>query len=294
VLGQVAALGTAACWAAGSYLFTIAARRLGSLTLNQARITLALVFLSAFTFAARGTAWAPEAAPRQILFLVVSGLVGLTLGDWAYFRALVAIGPRLGTLLMTLAPPLTAILAVPVLHERLSWVGIAGMAVTIAGVGWVVLERSAVPIPRGHRVLGVAMGALGSLGQAVGLILSKIGMGNEIDPLPATAIRMAAATAGIWLVAGLSRRARNVRLLRTDRTARLAVLGACLLGPVTGVWLSLVAVRLTEAGIAATLMSTTPVLVLPLVMFVGRERVSPRAAFGALVAVAGVGMLFLR
>jgi drug/metabolite transporter (DMT)-like permease len=83
-------------------------------------------------------------------------------------------------------------------------------------------------------------------------------------------------------------------VLLRDPTARWATLGATFLGPVFGVWLSLVAVRLTKTGIAATLMATTPVLVLPLLIFLQKEKVSRRAAAGALVAVAGVGVLFLR
>jgi len=157
-----------------------------------------------------------------------------------------------------------------------------------------VLERPADPIPRGRRMRGLLLGALGSLGQALGIILSKLGMATVVDPLPATAIRMGAATAGVWVLALATRRAGGVRALMHDRTARWATLGASVLGPVLGVWLSLVAVRSTKAGIAATLMATTPILVLPLVILVNKERVSPRAAWGAVAAVAGVALIFLR
>ena len=85
-----------------------------------------------------------------------------------------------------------------------------------------------------------------------------------------------------------------MRYLARDPLARWATLGASVLGPVLGVWLSLIALRLTKTGIAATLMATTPILVLPLVVLLRGERVSPRATIGALVAVAGVALIFLR
>lgn len=293
-LGEIAALTTATFWAIASLLFNAAARRLGAFTLNQARITLALVVLTAILLATRGVNWAPDAQWSNVLLLALSGLIGLTLGDWAYFGALVYLGPRLSTLLMTLAPPVTALLAVPVLGETLNPSVWGGMALILAGVAWVVLERPTEPIPRGHRIRGVLLGGLGALGQALGLILSKLGMETVVDPLPATAIRMAAATACVWILALASGRAGAVAKLARDPVARWATLGASFLGPVFGVWLSLVAVRLTKTGIAATLMATTPILVLPLVVIVRKERVTPRAAVGALVAVAGVALIFLR
>ncbi len=294
LLGELAALTTATLWAAGSILFTIAGRRAGSFALNLARITLALLALSLILLATRGLAWAPGAGSRSVVILAVSGLIGLTLGDWALFEALVFVGPRLATLLMTLAPPFAALLAIPLLGETLRPVAWLAMALIMTGVTWVVLERSPTPIPRGYRVRGVAFGVLGALGQGLGLVLSKVGMGTVVDPLPATAIRMAAATAGVWTLALVTGRFRSLPVLLRDPTARWATLGATFVGPVFGVWLSLVAVRLTKTGIAATLMATTPVLVLPLLIFLQKEKVSRRAAAGALVAVAGVGVLFLR
>jgi drug/metabolite transporter (DMT)-like permease len=294
LLGELAALATAAAWAVASLLFAAAAQRLGPFTLNQARITVALAVLSTLLALTRGVSWAPGARAEEILLLAVSGLIGLTLGDWAYFGALVHLGPRLSTLLMTLAPPMTALLAWPVLGETLGPEALLGTTLILGGVAWVVLERPARLAPRGHRLRGVVCGILGSLGQALGLVLSKLGMAGAIDPLPATAIRMAAATAGVWAIALARGRAGEVARLRRDPAARWATLGASFLGPVFGVWMSLVAVRLTEAGIAATLMATTPILVLPLVRVVRKEAVSPRAAVGALAAVAGVALIFLR
>lgn len=293
MLGEAAALGTALCWSFATLLFTRAARRIGAFTLNLTRITLALVILSLLLLFTRGFEWAPEAEKTNIILLAVSGLVGLTLGDWAYFGAFVSIGPRMTTLFMTLAPPFSAAIAVPLLGEQLGGTALLGMTLTLLGVIFVVLDGRNAAIPRGHRIRGATLAVLGSLGQAVGLNLSKLGMGSVVDPLPATAIRMAAATAGIWIVAVALRRSNSIRQLARDRKASLWTLGATLFGPVLGISLSLVAVRHTQTGIAATLMATTPILVLPLLVFIEKEHVSARAIVGTVIAVAGVGLLFL-
>ncbi|HET9235113.1 MAG TPA: DMT family transporter [Candidatus Eisenbacteria bacterium] len=293
MLGEAAALGTALCWSFATLLFTRAARRVGAFTLNLTRITLALVILSLLVLFTRGIEWAPEAETRHVILLAVSGIVGLTLGDWAYFGAFVSIGPRVTTLFMTLAPPMSAAIAVPLLGEHLGGTALLGMTLTLLGVIFVVLDRKNAVIPRGHRIRGATLAVLGSLGQAVGLNLSKLGMGNVVDPLPATAIRMAAGTAGIWMVALALGRTGGVLRLAREPKARLWTLGATLLGPVSGIWLSLVAVRHTQTGIAATIMATTPILVLPLLVFIEKEHVSARAIVGTVIAVAGVALLFL-
>jgi drug/metabolite transporter (DMT)-like permease len=70
------------------------------------------------------------------------------------------------------------------------------------------------------------------------------------------------------------------------------IIGGAFFGPFLGVWLSLVAVRLTDVGIAATIMATTPVLVIPILMVLEHYRPTARALVGTAVTVAGVALLF--
>jgi drug/metabolite transporter (DMT)-like permease len=293
-LGETAALGTAGLWAIGSLLFTEAARRAGVFALNIFRITLALFFLSFLLFLTGDIHHLPAWNSPGVRWLVVSGLVGLSIGDMGYFGALVRLGPRMATVFSALSAPLTALLAIPLLGEHMGIVAVLGMALTLVGVSWVVLERPVTEPPRGHRIQGVFLGILYAFCQALGLVLAKRGMAYGIEPLMATAFRMAAAAAGIWIVALLAGRLAAPRLIWSNPVARYSAIGATLVGPTFGVLLSLVAARHTSAGIAATLMSTVPVLILPLVVFVRRETVSPRAAFGAVLAVVGVGLIYLR
>jgi drug/metabolite transporter (DMT)-like permease len=64
-------------------------------------------------------------------------------------------------------------------------------------------------------------------------------------------------------------------------------------GPFLGVSFSLLAVQQTATGIASTIMSIVPVLIIPPAVLVLHERVSARALIGAIAAVAGVALLFL-
>jgi drug/metabolite transporter (DMT)-like permease len=293
-IGELAALTTAACWAAGSLLFAIVAERAGPFALNCFRITLAMVVLWTAVAVAGLLREAPAPGDPAIGWLALSGVIGLSIGDIGYFGSLRRLGPRVSTLLGALAPPIAAALAYVFLHEGLAPVALLGMTLTLGGVLYVVLDRPARAMPAGHRVQGVMLGTLAAACQATGLVLARHGMGERVDPLVATAIRMTAAAVTTWLAALVLSRLDAPLLVWRDPKARVAALGATFLGPLMGVWLSLVAVKHAGTAVAATLTATTPILILPLVMVVKKERIGMRAVIGAIVAVAGVALLFLR
>ena len=140
-LGQLAGLGTAACWAMTSLFFADASSRVGSLVVNFVRLAMALVMLSLVTSITRGLPWPADATGHAWFWLSISGLFGFTLGDLCLLRALVVIGPRLGSLLMSFAPPFTALIGWAILGETLRPDQILGMALTVGGIGWALADR---------------------------------------------------------------------------------------------------------------------------------------------------------
>ncbi len=299
-LGELAAVGTALCWTISALCFTAASRRVGSLTVNIVRLAMALVLLALYGRLMRGH-WLPTDAPASAWWwLGLSGFVGFFVGDLCGFRALVLIGPRLTTLLMTLAPPVAALMGILMLDQHLSALNWLGMAVTIAGVAWVALEQHPEGDAAPHRVSawGLTLGVLGAVGQAAGLVFSKLGMDPEAggvpyDPFAATQIRALVGFAGFAaLLAALRWYPKLWDSLTHPSAMGFTALGA-LVGPFLGVSLLLLAVQRIPAGIAQALVAPVPVLILPFVILFHKERVSPRAAVGACVAVAGLAMLLL-
>ena len=292
--GQLAALGTATCWAFSALAFDAAARRVGVLTLNLIRLVIAFGFLTLAAWAMRGLPLPTDATPYAWGWLAVSGLVGFVFGDLCLFRAYVLIGPRLGMLVMSLAPPLTAVIGWLILGETLSGRDLVGMTLTVCGIGWAVLERapaSAVSAAR-PSLAGLGLAFCGALGQAAGLVLSKLGMGSY-DAVAATQVRVLAAAVGYALLfLPLGWWPRVAESLRDRKALGLSTVGA-FFGPFIGVSLSLYAVRNTQAGVAASIMAVSPILIIPLVVLLRRERVGIGGIFGAVVAVLGVALLFL-
>jgi drug/metabolite transporter (DMT)-like permease len=174
---------------------------------------------------------------------------------------------------------------------------ILGIAVTIAGVIWVVAERTPDPSGTKRRISpkGVLWGILAAFGQAAGLILAKKGLNSDIHALLATLIRMLGAAAILWPLTLLTGKVKSpIRIFSKDRGAIKYMILGIIFGPYLGVTLSLVSVKYTQTGIAATLMSTMPVIMIPMVIAIEKEKVSSRAILGAAVAVAGIAILFLR
>jgi drug/metabolite transporter (DMT)-like permease len=293
-LGEIAGLTTALCWSLTAIVFTAASKRIGSLQVNLYRLPMALTLLFVSYFFIDGRF---EILRSNLSWLLASGVVGLAIGDSFLFEAMVLIGARLSMILMALAPPITALLAYFFLGETVGFTGILGIAVTIGGVSWVVAERrsDSNSLPNKISWFGILCGVLGALFQAIGLILAKKGLSAEVSPLLATLIRMSGATAAMWSVTLFLRKIKNpVQLFKADYTALKQMLLAVVFGPVLGVTLSLVAIKYTETGIAATLIATVPVVMIPFLIVIEKEWPTWRAVLGAVVTVGGIAMLFLR
>jgi drug/metabolite transporter (DMT)-like permease len=236
-----------------------------------------------------------SAGPSRWMWLGISGVIGLSLGDAFLFQAFVSLGARLGTLLLSLAPIFGALIAWVFFGETLTFLQITGIVLALAGIAWVVASHEEpADTPHGHTRRGVLFGVLAGLGQAVGLVLSKQGMSGDFSPFQANAIRMLAAALFIWLWTVLEGKAGDTlqSLKQYTRIAAWLALGA-LVGPVLGVSASLLAVQHTEVGVASTLMALPPVIVLPVSHLVFKEKVGWQAVAGTLLAIAGVAVLFL-
>jgi drug/metabolite transporter (DMT)-like permease len=292
-LGEISAIITAFLWSGTSFAFTNAAKRIGSLQLNVNRIILATIFLFFIIIIANINY---DLSSEQIYYLALSGFVGLVLGDSFLFKSFQLIGARLGMLIMALVPAFSSVLALVFLNENLSLISVIGMTITLSGISVVILERSkgSESIFKTNK-LGVIYGVLGALGQASGLVLAKFAFeAGSINGFVATFVRLLAAVVIIFPLALLFRRYKNpIKIYTKDTKALWATLVGTILGPVLGITGSLIAIANAQIGIASTLMSTMPIIMLPIVRYYYKEKLGWRAIVGALVAVVGVAILFL-
>ncbi|MBN2432319.1 MAG: DMT family transporter [Acidobacteria bacterium] len=293
-VGELAAVATACCWSFGSLMFTFAGRRVGSYTVNNTRLWLAFLFLLVLHWLMFGLLYPVDAAGYRFLWLGLSGLVGYVFGDGMLFEAFVRIGPRLSMLLMTLVPVIGAFLGWLVLGEALRPVEWLAIAVTLTGIALVVSDRrNGSAFAPGQKWSGVLFGIGGAVGQAGGLLLAKLGLDGGFSAVSANLIRVSTAALAMGFLVGVRGHLPMQWRRLADRPALALITGASLLGPVLGVILSLVAIANAPIGIAATLMSLSPVLLLPLSRWFFHETITARAVGGTLVALGGAALFFL-
>jgi drug/metabolite transporter (DMT)-like permease len=290
--GELCALTTAALWSVSALAFASATMRAGSLSINVVRLVMALLYLSVLVPLAGIEL---HVSSSQMILFGISGVIGFAFGDSFLFAAFKEVGARVAMLIMASAPAVAAVLAFFFLHESLSAWGVMGMVITLGGISIVVRERNqGTTGPIVGR--GIFYAILAAIGQGVGLIFAKLAFNQgEVNGFIATLIRIAASLT-IMLPVGIAL-ARDPAvfgwIIRDRRAVTFTAVGA-VFGPFLGVYFSLVAVANTDVGVAATLMATVPILMLPLVRIVGKEHLTWRAVAGAFIAVGGVAILFLR
>ncbi len=292
-VGEISALATACLWSVTSFLFAFAAEKVGSVQVNINRIILAAIILFLIILVS-GIDYSLSSS--QVEYLIMSGIVGLVIGDSFLFKCYQLIGARLGMILMSLVPAISAILAWVFLEEYITPLGVIGMVVTISGVILVVTEKAQGAVKKNFSKIGILYGFLGAAGQAGGLILAKFAFAeNYVNGFVASFTRLS--SAGIIILAGgllLGRYRNPVKTYSNEIPALKATIAATVLAPVLGVTLSLVSIEFTKVGIASTLMALVPIIMLPISKYYYKEKLSLRAISGAFIAVAGVVTLFLR
>jgi hypothetical protein len=305
-MGEAFALLTAFIWSLGIFPFTEASKRLGPLAVNNFRLILAVVFLSLFLLFFDGETiqsifQKPDS--KHWIFLALSGLVGLAIGDYFSFASFAILGARLGSIFATLSPAFVFIIATIFIDEKLNLFGIAGILITLLGVMMVVLSKkeskSFQENEFGSYKLGLLYGVLSALCQSIGVVLSKFSFEDqsiEISSAHAALIRMIGATIAAYIaVIALGKlRYVNKPILENRNNGLKFVLLGTLCGPVVGMMTSMYALSHINASVAQTIFSLVPVFVLFLNFFIYKEKISMRSLGGAIIAIAGVYILVFR
>jgi len=296
-LGEIVAITASFLWSATAIAFTAAGRRVGSQAVNFARLPLGVLCLVAAHLVLRGSLW-PQASGSARLWLALSGIIGLAVGDGFLFYSYEKIGPRRALLMLATAPAFTVVIAWLWLGETLSATALAGIVIIIAGVALATLGRPGregvfADLPPGVLRAGLGAGLAAGVCQGVGATLAKAGMA-QLDPLGATVLRMAWGTLAMTAVAVLSGRLVPWIGAWRDRRAMWPLLAGVVMGPFLGVWFSLIAFKLTATGVAVALTGTVPITILPFSAVFHHDRPSRLALVGTIIAVMGGAVLFLR
>ena len=299
IIGQLAAILTSALWTLNSLLFTTAGKKIGAISVNAYRIIAAVIFLSLTHILLFGNIF-PIATFDQWLLVGLSGIIGLGIGDFGLFAAFVIIGPRRSVLIMSLSPIFAAIFAYLILNETLKELAIIGMIITIIGVIIVIIEKEERSdeeiLSKKQKIWGVSLAFIGAIGQGTGAVLAKKGIYFDtniiVNPLSATLIRMIIAAIFIWICVLLAGKIPELKKAIKDKKGIKSTIAGAFIGPFIGVTFSMIAVTFTEVGVAQTLMSLMPIMIIPIIWILYQQKTSIRGIMGAFIAIIGVAILF--
>ena len=293
-IGELAALGTALCWTIVSIAFESAGKKVGSLSVNYIRLIFGFIFITIYSYITRGILFPIDATSQNWILLSISGFIGLFLGDLFLFQAFVEVGSRISSLIMAASPPIAALLGYILLKERLRPISLLGMTITIIGIAIVILSKDTgeKKIKVNYSIKGLTFAFLGAFGQSLGLILSKIGMGNY-NPFAATQIRIITGFISFTILLIVLKKFGDLKIAFKDRKALSTIGVGAFFGPFIGVSLSLLSLQYTSAGVSSTITSIMPVIIIPFSIMIFKEKIKPKEILGAVISVIGVGILFL-
>lgn len=293
-LHELAAIGTAACWATTGVIAADGVRALGPFHFNLVRQAFVTALLCAIVLAS-GSWLVPDTG--TIAVLAVSGIIGILIGDTLNFAAVGRIGPRRAGAVFALNAPMAALLGWLVLDEALVWQAVLGILLTASGVAIAILGRPRsdahrLESLRGKLVIGLMFGLGAALGQAAGSLIARPVMLTGIDPYLASLFRVGASGLAMGVVSVTPWAPAAPQSV--GRAALALTLATAFIGLLMGMTLFLYALQGSQTGIIATLSATSPVIILPLLWLRTGQRPTGTSVLGAGLAIIGLALIFTR
>lgn len=305
--GLTAAFATLICWTVGTFAFTIASKRADPAAVNRVRLFFAALLLSIvvvvffkvsivelFTLPTLG----------EWFWLGLSGIIGLTLGDYFAFTAYSILGSSRTSLFSTFAPVAALLLGMVILGESINGVGIIGMMISTGGIIWFIQstqKSNDKAIDKSQILKGITYAILGAVGQGLGLVCAKKGLnithdtGTDLSAVHATWIRMGIGTLAAYSIAVFKRNVwTELKIITSSKSIITPLLTGTFFGPVMGVSLSLFAASQIPVGIAQTIFSLLPITVMIAATISGREKINGPSIIAAVICMIGVFVLVWR
>ncbi|MFA0310861.1 hypothetical protein BH581_15130 [Vibrio splendidus] len=298
-IGELAAIGAAIVWACATWIYGQFGHRFSAMQLNIVKgvvasgmmlLVMPLIPMPEF-----------ELSTNHFLILAISGVIGIAIGDSAYFAALKRIGANKTLLLESLAPPLSGVLAIMFLGAALTLQSWLGVVITTLAVTFVVFQPS--KSANGNNLSndnaqwgGIGYGLVASVCQASGVVISHYALvAGDIPPLLGALIRLTIGVFAVMLIIPFVEKKPYSSIKRDlwemTKLDKLWLLGAIFVGTFLALWLQQVALKNANPAIAQTLIATSPVFILVIYAIKG-EKVSKQSVIGTLAALGGVSLFF--
>ena len=283
------------CWSIASLISADITRVIGGLVFNRLRLFFVSIMLIIYTTIFNS--W-HTVNQDYILIIIISGIIGVFFGDTLLFLALQKIGPRRNNILFSLAAPFTILLNIFFLNEKMLIINIFGCFIVFIGVviaitygknknndhRWEIID--------GSIKAGIIFGILAALCQAIGLIIMKPILNSGVDPIASAAIRTTISC--LLLSCSFFLKTESfVSKVPINSSIIIKSIISGFLGMALGMSLLLIALQNADAGIVATLSSTSPIIILFLIWILTKKIPTKGAWIGTILAIIGTALIFI-
>lgn len=288
-VGEAFALVTALVWALAVILFKKSGERVQPLALNlfKSGLTLVLLVPTLYLFGEKLNYPAPS---RDYLILIISGILGIGMGDTFFFMGLNKLGASLSSIAGCSYSPIIIGLSIIMLGEKFTLIQVLGTSMIILAIVATSGEIRLGNIEKKDLVLGITFTLLANLVNGLGIVIIK----PILDRSPllwATEIRLFGGVAAIILFTLLRKDRRKIMDSLTKTNSWGWTISGTMIGTYLAMVLWLAGMKFTQASTAAVLNQTSHVWVFLFAALFLKERMNPTRIFAIALAMAGVFMV---
>ncbi len=298
LLGEVAALGAAICWAVAPILYRQALFKVAPFSANIVRCATNAIFMviALFIF---GWAGVLTKLPMEALILTItSGFIGLVVGDTLYMYGLRSIGVSRAVPLAATYPLFSLIWATFLLHQPVTLAAAVGASVILVGIWLLSREKSGDTLHFRKRIVltGVAMSLLTAVIWSVSLSIMDVVVSMPgVETLAAnySVITVRIMSTALFLLILAPVLDKNHGFLKVSRrTILLLCIGGLVANAVGWLLMNYSFLNIVESQ-AVPISSTTPLFSALTGYVIFREKRTINNIFGATIIVVGVILVFL-
>jgi drug/metabolite transporter (DMT)-like permease len=285
-IGEFYSLACALAWAVAVILFKKSGESLAPVPLNLFKNLVGLALMLLTVLAVSGPSL-PDIPPTAVAIALVSGFLGIGVGDTLYFRALNDIGASRMAVAQTLYSPFVIVIAALLLAERLTSLQGAGVALVLGGVLLVNYSpgMAALDAARIRRGLLESTGAV--LAMALGVVMAKPLLERH-DFFWIVTLRIAGGVLGMLIFMPPARDFARMRAAFAGVRHWPHVVAGSIVGTYISMMLWLAGYKYTSASVAAVLNEMAAVFILALAALFLGDRLNRAQLAGSAVAIAGV------
>lgn len=291
MLGELASLAAALCWALSAVIYRKALSAIDPLPANAIRCIPTATFMVILLTALGQLPQITKIGSIPLLYLTFSVISGLIIGDTLYFYSLRLIGVSRAVPISSIYPLFTVIIVAILLQGEISSMILFGAILVIFGT-WLVGTRNDTLSPLTKADL--TKGALAGVGAAIFWALSMVVCQSAlqlIDPITANSIRIIILTPVLTMIVLASKTRNQLLHSAPDLWILLSAAGVLALG--IGGILLLSGISLIGAARAVPLSSTTPLYAPLLAVSLLKEKITLKIFSGTLLTVLGILLIIV-